>query len=173
MLAPSFFFGGGLVGFHSSQKSQPPDFPNRLFGIPTMDVDSPWSHIVLGGKKWWPLFQKPVMKWRSPFRSPWCLTRLNKRTQYLYLVVYRCFSFSKGCFWGEPAVIVFSGVKKDMEWVYRKSSWLGSKKKHPVYNSGLNEGFSWDLLLKMWCHPGGDWHPGWGGEPQILNIQLN
>ena len=27
-----------------------------------------------------------------------------------------------------------------------------------------NEGLGWDSLLKMVHHPGGDWHPGWGGS---------
>ena len=28
-----------------------------------------------------------------------------------------------------------------------------------------NEGLGWDPLLKMLCHPGGDWNPGWGPHP--------
>ena len=28
-----------------------------------------------------------------------------------------------------------------------------------------NEGLGWDPLLKMLCHPGGDWHPGRGDNP--------
>ena len=27
-----------------------------------------------------------------------------------------------------------------------------------------------DSLLKMLCHPGGDWHPGWGVDPRICFV---
>ena len=36
--------------------------------------------------------------------------------------------------------------------------WIYPPPRIPV----TNEGFFRDPLLKMLCHPGGDWHPGWG-----------
>ena len=32
----------------------------------------------------------------------------------------------------------------------------------------INEGLGWDSLLKMVHNPGGDWHPGWGVDPNDI-----
>ena len=35
-----------------------------------------------------------------------------------------------------------------------------------------NEGLGWDPPLKMSCHPGGDWNPGRGDNPNDNNKML-
>ena len=40
---------------------------------------------------------------------------------------------------------------KDIPWIYTHPSRI------PVTNAGLGR----NSLVKMSCHPGGDWHPGW------------